>query len=77
MARASGHTELSEHIASSQQHMRGMTLEAGGAPEQAQEHVRFPWKVTKDGATLATGTNLVTFADDGRFAMVVGFTDSE
>jgi uncharacterized protein YndB with AHSA1/START domain len=75
MARTTGRDELSGHIASSQRHMQGLVLEPDGAHEQVQEHVRFPWKVTKDGATLASGTNVATLAADGRFATVVGFTN--
>lgn len=75
MARTTGHAELAGHIASSQRHMQGLTLEPDGALEQVHEHVRFGWKVTKEGATVASGANVATLAPDGRFAVVVGFTD--
>ena len=46
-----------------------------GFGEYGDEHVRFAWQVSKDGATLSTGTNVATLAPDGRFQTVAGFTD--
>jgi uncharacterized protein YndB with AHSA1/START domain len=77
MARATGREELSSHIASSRRHMQGVTFEQGGAHEQVQEHVRFPWRVMRqDGVQIASGENVFTLAPDGRIATLVGFTDA-
>ena len=75
MALCRGHEALAINIASSQRHMQGLVIETNGAPEQVHQHVRFPWRVTKDGATLFAGANVATIGPDGRFERVIAFTD--
>ncbi|MBT8403726.1 MAG: SRPBCC domain-containing protein, partial [Gemmatimonadetes bacterium] len=70
------YTGILAHIAAAQRHMQGLVIEAAGAVEQVHQHVRVPWRVTKDGETMFTGANVATIGPDGRFTSVVGFTDS-
>lgn len=72
-AALTGRTDLSQHIAASQQHMAGMQLEADGEPALCHGWVRFPWKVVKDGQVVSRGTNVGRLSEDSTFELVVGF----
>ncbi|MGI9589960.1 MAG: SRPBCC family protein [Myxococcota bacterium] len=68
-----GRDDLSGHIATSQRHMAGMTLEADGEPTLCHGFVKMPWRVVQDGAAVAAGVNFGQLDLDGRFSLVVGF----
>ena len=53
--------------------MPGVRLEARGPLRASHDTALADWAIVMpDGATLATGTNVVTFAADGVIASVVG-----
>ncbi len=76
-ALVSGREQLSAHIASSRRHMQGMTLELDGKPEQVHHHVRFRWRVVREGEVASTGENVAALGADGLLASVVGFTEPQ
>jgi uncharacterized protein YndB with AHSA1/START domain len=68
-----GLDDLQPHIAAAQRFMPGLRLERRGEPRHCQGVVLADWTaVGPDGAERGRGTNVFTFAPDGRIAAVVG-----
>lgn len=66
---------LADHIATSRAVMAGIVLESAGEPELCHRWVRFPWRAVRGGETVSTGENVGSLDGEGRFDLVVGFTD--
>ena len=66
-----GLDELAGHVAAVQRFMPNVRLEQRGAIRRAHDVALVDWAITRDGATLGTGTNVVRFAN-GAIAEVVG-----
>lgn len=68
---------ISAHIANSQKHVPGMTLQAEGAADLCHGHARFRWGVSMAGAgVVMRGENFARLDPAGKFAAVIGFADA-
>jgi uncharacterized protein YndB with AHSA1/START domain len=70
-----GRADLLDHIAASQVHMPGVALRRAGAVRSCQGTALVAWTAVAGDRTVARGSNVFTFAADGRVASVVGFSD--
>lgn len=58
------------------EHLGGITFRARGSVDHHHDRARQPWEVfTPDGASFATGTDIMRVAPDGRIAEVTTFLD--
>jgi SnoaL-like domain len=73
-----GHAAIDAMIAAVQQRFPGYRFRLSSGIEAHHDRVRFSWSAGgTDGAPLFfAGTDFATFADDGRFRTVTGFTDA-
>ena len=69
-----GLDDVMAHIAASQRFMPGVTLTRVGDVRHCQGTVLADWTAAgADGQPRGRGTNVFTFAPDGRIASVTGF----
>ena len=73
-----GHAAIDAMIAAVQQRFSGYRFRLCSGIEAHHDRVRFSWSAGgTDAAPLYfRGTDFATFADDGRFLTVTGFTDA-
>lgn len=71
-----GRDDLARHVEASRMVMQGIRLEPSGEPGLCHRWVRFGWKAVREGETISTGENVGSLGPDGRFDLVVGFTDA-
>jgi uncharacterized protein YndB with AHSA1/START domain len=70
----SGYDDLDAQIAATKLHMPGLTLRRAGEPALSHGHALVRWEaVDAQGAVRAAGSNVFTFAPDGRIESAVGF----
>ncbi len=71
-----GRQALVEHITNALRFMPGAMLERTAEPQLVHDSVRVPWRVRMpDGATAATGVNVLQLGADGAVQRVLGFWD--
>lgn len=73
---ARGHADIVSMFGTVQEHYPGHTFRRTTTVDVHHGRGRYSWvMVAGDGSTSLQGTDVVTFADDGRIREVVGFFD--
>ena len=67
---------IAEMIGGAQQQFPGHRFTLIDGPDAHHDRVRFTWSLAADGGdAVATGTDFVTLADDGRMRTITGFLE--
>lgn len=74
---ATGHAALDAMLGAVQDSFPGHRFRPAGQPEAHHDRLRFRWSLAAPGgAVIAEGTDVATYAADGRFLEVIGFLDA-